>query len=124
MKAFLITLLIFASLLTGSVIHALSLTAAAQRLEELEARFPVKLAEKNSPDDTMRQAEEYWMKIRDRLTITVNQRQIIAVTSALGNVIDYYEQGSVADYEASRRLLREALLALAGADELSLHSII
>ncbi len=124
MKVFVCTLAVLGLLLGGSVAHALSLSTLSQRLLDLEASFPVKENETNSPNPTIRQAEEFWMDRREILALTVNQRHLMAVTNALGNVIDYYEEGSVADYEASRRLLREAILALQGSDAVSLAGII
>ena len=124
MKAFLASLAVFAIVLCASVIHAVCLSHITDRLDDMEASFPKKEREKNSPDPTLRQAEEYWDKMRNRLVGTVNVRYLNAVTNALCNVIDYYEEGSVSDYEASRSLLKEAVKALRLSDTVDLSSVI
>jgi len=123
-KAFVAALAVFTVLIGGSVVHALCLDNITDRMLELEASFPQKEAETNAPDPTLRQAEAYWNKMRRRLSFTVNARYLNTVTNALRNVIDYYEEGSVSDYEASRSLLREAVEALRIADTVDLASII
>ena len=124
MKAFVAALAVFTVLIGGSVVHALCLDNITDRMLELEASFPQKEAETNAPDPTLRQAEAYWSRMRARLTGTVNMRYLNTVTNALRNVIDYYEEGSVSDYEASRSLLREALESLRLADGVRISSLI
>jgi len=123
-KAFVAALAVFTVLIGGSVVHALCLDNITDRMLELEASFPQKEAETNAPDPTLRQAEAYWSRMRARLTGTVNMRYLNTVTNALRNVIDYYEEGSVSDYEASRSLLREALESLRLADGVRISSLI
>ncbi len=124
MKAFVTALAVFAVLVGGSAVHALCLDNVTDRMLELEASFPQKEAETNAPDPTLRQAEAYWKTMRARLTGTVNMRYLNTVSNALRNVIDYYEEGSVSDYEASRSLLREALESLRLSDGVRLASLI
>jgi len=123
-KAFVVALAVFAVLIGGAVVHALCLDNITDRMLELEAAFPQKEAETNAPDTTLRQAEAYWNRMRARLAGTVNMRYLNAVSNALRNVIDYYEEGSVSDYEASRSLLREALESLRLSDAVRPASII
>jgi len=123
-KAFLAALTVFALVLCLSMIHALCISRITDRLRDMEASFPKKEKEQNSPDPALRQAEEYWEKMRKRLAGTVNMRYLNAVTNALRNVIDYYEEGSVSDYEASRSLFREAVEALKLSDTVDLSSVI
>ncbi len=124
MKAFLASLAVFAVVVGASVLHSVCLERITDRLAAFETAFPKKEKEEYSPDPTMRQAEEYWSKMRGRLSATVNARYLNAVTNALCNVIDYYENGSVSDYEASRSLLREAVEALKLSDTVDLASVI
>ena len=124
MKAFVAALAVFALLIGGSVIHALCLERISERLFTMEASFPEKKAETNAPDPAIRQAEAYWNTVRDRLVGTVNMRYLNAVSNALRNVIDYYEEGSVSDYEASRSLLREAVETLRLSDKVGFASVI
>ncbi len=124
MKAFIASLAVFAVVVCASVLHALCVSSVTDRLDDMETSFPQKENEKNAPDPTLRQAEAYWSKMRRRLSFTVNARYLNAVTNALRNVIDYYEEGSVSDYEASRSLLREAVGALRISDTVDLASII
>ncbi len=124
MKAFVAALAVFAVLVGGSLIHAVCLTSITAHLQELEASFPKKEAETNAPDPILRQAEAYWNRMRARLAGTVNMRYLNTVTNALCNVIDYYEEGSVSDYEASRSILREALESLRLSDAVRPASII
>ena len=124
MKAFVTALAVFAVLISGSVVHALCLDNITDRMLEFEAIFPQKEAETNAPDPTLRQAEAYWQTMRARLSGTVNMRYLNTVSNALQNVIDYYEEGSVSDYEASRSLLREALESLRLSDGVKLSALI
>ncbi len=124
MKAFLAALALFSVVVSAAVLHALCIANITDRLDDMETSFPQKEKEKNAPDPTLRQAEAYWNKMRRRLSFTVNARYLNTVTNALRNVIDYYEEGSVSDYEASRSLLREAVEALRIADTVDLASII
>ena len=124
MKAFVTALAVFAVLVGGSAVHALCLDNITNRMMELEASFPQKEAETNAPDPTLRQAEAYWQTMRARLAGTVNMRYLNAVSNALQNVIGYYEEGSVSDYEVSRSLLREALESLRLADGVRISSLI
>ncbi len=124
MKAFVAALAVFAVLIGGSVVHALCLDNITDRMLELEASFPQKEAETNAPAPTLRQAEAYWSRMRARLVGTVNMRYLNTVSNAIRNVIDYYEEGSVSDYEASRSLLREALESLRLADGVRISSLI
>ena len=124
MKAFVAALAVFAVLVGGSVVHAFCLDRITDDMLALEATFPSKEAETNAPNPTLRQAEAYWGRMWERLSGTVNMRYLNAVSIALQNVIDYYEEGSVSDYEASRSLLREALESLSLADGVSISSLI
>ena len=62
--------------------------------------------------------------MRARLSGTVNMRYLNTVSNAHQNVIDYYEEGSASDYEASRSLLREALESLRLSDGVKLSALI
>ena len=124
MRAFIASLAVFAVVLSAAVLHALCIANITDRLDDMEACFPKKEKEQNSPDPALQQAEEYWYNMRKRLVGTVNMRYLNAVTVALVSVIDYYEEGSVSDYEAARSLLREAVQALRISDTVDFASII
>jgi hypothetical protein len=124
MRAFIASLAVFAVVLSAAVLHALCIANVTDRLDGMEASFPKKEKEQNSPDPALQQAEEYWSNMRRRLSATVNMRYLNAVTNALRNVIDYYEEGTVSDYEAARSLFREAVEALRISDTIEFASLI
>lgn len=125
MKAFVCTAILFTLLLGGAIVNSLLLDKTTSDLLSLTDEFPVK-AEDGSlpPDPTIREVEEIWDRQYRFLALSANQRYLTAVVTALNNVIDYYENGSVSDYLAAKSQLIEALKSLRHSDALRWESVI
>ena len=123
MKAAAAALILMAVLFTAAVLHGQYVDRLTECLTDLEASFPVKTAEKLPSDPTIGKAETVWQKADVLLSVTVNARQRIAVSTALRSVVCYYENGTASDYEAARDLLREALFNLKRAEEIGFRGL-
>ncbi len=125
MKAFIASLVILALLLVSSVLNCLYIDRLTGKLLALEACFPDKAEEGILPPSAaILEAEALWESSRPRLLAAAKAGYITAVTTALRNTRDFYENGTPADYIAARRMLIEAVTALRVSDSLRFSSII
>lgn len=125
MKSLVAALVLLAVILGSSIINCFYIDRITTEMIDLEKSFPEKLTDGNTPEsNTIDKAKELWKKSQPRLYMTVKATYINAITASLGSTVDYYESGTAADYNASRRILRDTLIALKEADSLSLKSII
>lgn len=125
MKAFIIALSLLAVLITGTALNCLYVENITDRLLTLEEDFPLKNEDgKSSPAAVITRARELWEESFPYLEFGANMRYLNAITTAFDNLAVYYENGTVADYEAARRQLVEALKTLKHSDSLSFGNII
>ena len=87
MKAAAAALILMAVLFTAAVLHGQYVDRLTCDLTALEASFPVKTAEKLPSDPTIGKAETVWQKADVLLSVTVNARQRIAISTALRSVV-------------------------------------
>ncbi len=117
--------MILAVLAVCSILNCIYIENVTKELLRLESEFPQKDEDgKREASYAIENAEALWESAKERLLFVAKASYVNAITNALNNTRDFYENGSSSDYLISRSNFTEAVMSMRYCESLSIFSVI
>ena len=127
MKMFIVSVILLCVMITGAIInyyYVEALTSEMLYLTSLMPELDEVMQEGYTASDAVRAPSRLWEENTDRLSLTMNQKYITAISNAANNVYEYYRTKEISEYCAARKQLVYSLEILRNTEHFSLFGII